>query len=647
MGSTLRHLRQHRWQRRVTTVSLAGIVAILCAWGLYPHIRNTRAIDALADPDPARRAKAVATALTLAAKHESFVEYLNDALDDVDDDQFMVIVRVLRERKLFYVDSRSAAQRQRFWRVDFTYHQPGRVGAATASAPVDAEDRYAGIRRLLIRRQFTFDERTGDDTGKLLAVAVDDPAPSVRSAATPMAAAHGDEGFVKALLGDRDPAVAARMIDCLALTGQGSLAGTIAKRLGESSDPAEIGSAAYALVALKYAGVGKLIADRIDQAKPGPVRDRLLYAASLLPAEQVGPAVVRACQPGPGDGGRMDRTMAFAAAGALRLAAAGPAVRDALVVKEPATAAGRQTELAAAARAARRLDLPVGRQIDELIRATFSPGTSLAMIEAIQTLCHAAQLSQRSDRPDRLSRDRAIETLLACVEQLSGSRAAEMPAAAGAVAVWALDPERGAEAIVDVARADALDAADWMAWHLVQRDPGKAGKIAESLFATRFCSNAKSAGAVMLALAARRSGQTDATLAMLQERFGPADDPLRRHPVSLGSLRCGLLLLGRTEQLNPCEVLLGESHFPQRRLLMALLLAGSEKAMESTLGSAFYGPTDLSYLLGNKLFAEVLAAACPDLPVYTLLAPQGVRLWQARLIRDAYMLGRAGARKTR
>jgi hypothetical protein len=624
MGPILSYLRRHHWQRRISTLLLAVIVAMAVATLAYPPIRDRQIIESLAAPSPAARQDAIARAYARASQREVFVRRLESALDTRDDRQFDAIATVLMHLNRFHTPSQPGRNIDRLRRIAFQQNPP-LVPAATMP---DAPDESAAVRQRLVQ-ETVLAGRVNVETAALLALALRDPATAVRAEAALLAVTLRQDNAIAALLSDGTPSVRARTMQSLAMAGLTSFADRVAARLAVADDDAEQVAAAYALATLAPQQAGPLVARRLADSTPGAVRDQLLCIAMALPRDAVVPAVLAAMrqQAGP---------MELLAAGALGLAEAEPLVRQSLLDISPENALARRDEFAAAAWAAPRVGLNDPALLAERMRTLFHPGLHRPMLELSLAVSYMmTHTPAATTAPSDDARPAVVDTLTAAAARAD----APLAAAAAAWSLWTLDPRAGAAAVATAAGAESPIAGDWLAWQMATRDPQSARHAGKALLDAPYGDEARAAGAMMLALSCRGTGDASWAETAILQRFGPAEAPIPRDPALVESYRCALALLGHDEFLPHLRSLLAGSQFPLRRLLTTLLLADPEHSgLHYLLGSELRSDAELDYLLGTLQLADVLRAARPDLPRFDPLAGRAVRLWQLSLLRDAYLL---------
>lgn len=645
MRTVLTYFRQHPWQWRTMTILLAGLIGLLAAYLFYPSIRAYRVVSALTDGKPAERDAAIERATRLARQDPLVVAALNKALvPKANDFAFEAIAKALQDAKLFYVPDRPTWQIDRLQRLGFERRYP--VQATTSTAPAtqpakDEEDGEAASRRDVVWH-FVLANSPGKDTDRLLTLASLDSAPSVRREAALLAALVNSAPAIDRLLLDQNPAVRAAMVLDLGLAGRAQYGPRVAEFL-RSSDALEAANAAYALACLQPSQWSPAIAERIRITPPGALRDKLLWVATLLPPQVVGPAVLEALQAPAEAAENPDRTMPILAAGALKLDAASPILLAKLKVIDVPDALRRREELTAAVWACRQINTPAAMELDTLMRTAYSPQLERLMIESALSLAQAVLSANPgttsvptapAGTQGESTRQHAIQTLIAATSRTD----APVAGAAAALALWQLEPRSGELAIIQAAQASEWLPGEWLAWRLSRLDPATAERVAMELLNVRYNDDARAGGAMMLALADRDTLRAPTALGTLADRFGPPEAPASRNGILNETYRCAVLLLGQRQYQANTETLLAGGEFPQRRLMTALLLSGSRRGADWLLANPQLSPADLDYLLGGKTIGEVLQLAQPTLPHYEPLATPPVRLWQAQILQDAYVL---------
>ena len=104
--------------------------------------------------------------------------------------------------------------------------------------------------------------------------------------------------------------------------------------------------------------------------------------------------------------------------------------------------------------------------------------------------------------------------------------------------------------------------------------------------------------------------------------------------------RCALLTLGRRQHAGAVTELARSDTFPKRRALTALVLAGEPAGFDLVLGSERLDAARIDSFLTGRLMGRVYAAVVAEMPGFDIDAPQHVRHWQCRIVRDFYLIHR-------
>jgi len=262
------------------------------------------------------------------------------------------------------------------------------------------------------------------------------------------------------------------------------------------------------------------------------------------------------------------------------------------------------------------------------------------------------------DDGDSPTRDRCISLLAGGARWVLWQQLPDEPnvlhytpvaSAAAAVALWRLGGEDAASALHYAASSRYTLPGDYIAWHVSQTDPAAGTELGVDMLPALdaphelrvYNDNVRSAGAMMLALSARTDEQRLAAAERIRSRliggeYGGEDVRQVRW-----SYMCALAITGDDTYRRELSALLSVTEFPRRRLLTGLLLAGDREAMDWLLWHPQFSDASVVELLLDRRIGEVLAAVAPDLPRVERAAPQQVRLWQARILRETYAIRRA------
>jgi len=621
------------------TMLLAAVLGAAAAVVAYSHVKDYLLIRALGAQGPGRRGRAIARAAALAKHSPRFLRKLEAALDGDDDRRFEAVVIALRQAGLFNRPGRDPLHVDRMRALEL---------AGTRS--VDDPQSAAVTRRMILVRVLLSD-RDNRYVRKALGAAAADDAPEVRREAALLAARIGDDGTLRRLLWDDDPAVAAGAALDAGLAGRTELIEDISKRMDAGDDAAMVSSAAYALALLDPRGHSAKICRLLRSTKDARLRDRLLHVTGVLgdagAKQAVGEILAAARRPG-------EIPPAAILAGAkLRVDEARACIRS--VVADAARKGAEVTRLQALAAldAAWRWPIDVGADAEALCRRRWGSDLPLTLIAAaraiaageptpdgIRTLRMAAVWQGASaTRPDEPGDNRTVTAI---------------PSAAAAVALWRLKTPLAGQYVRCVASYDQTLPGDYLAWHLGRLDGPEAFDLglamlppprdvrarAESQLQPVYNENERSAGAMLLALSARTPRQVDLARRRIESclrggALGGEDNFFVR-----GAYQCALLILGRRDLQPTVRQLLETAEFPQRRATTALLASGDKYALDWMLWGRRRTNDYVAFLLINKGIGEVLAACAPQLPGVDLAANRDVLDWQVRILRDTYALKR-------
>lgn len=666
MAGLLRYFRQHPWQRRSLTLLLALAGGLAVAYVAYPIIDQHLVIRALGSADPAERTAALNRAIVLASRDPGFVRRLEDALDSPDDRTFRGVVTALRWAGRFETPDRD----------------PIHVDRMRAIELADTSDADVRRRMLFPAVAATRDNRHIRQT---LALAAGDESPPVRSAACVLAARLGDADTLARLMGDPDSDVRAAAAMDAGLAGMSELTDSLAG-LFDADEPPVAASAALALAKLEPEDWSERICRRLVETGSDDLRDRLCHVAIVLNDAEARRAVGEIIRRTGEDA--VPPAMAILACGRLGVREVGPHVAAGLT----AALEGREVtggQLLAMLDATGRLRLPVRREVYDLCERLWNPQRyQLVLMRAATLLGEQAELPQ--DDPDAPTREECVELLRLLATYGAevttqpvdgeGTRivwATPVPSAAAATALWQLEPsssifrtppQRSAPGewmleidstgsafqVRQIAGAAPALAGDFIAWRLGRSGRPEAFELAMEMLPPPldpnvplerqplrvYNPNERSAGAMMMALAARTPEQRKAAAERIGARltgsvFGPETDFF-----VVGSLRCALLILGRDDAVGTVRELLRTPEFPTRRAFTALCADGRTWGLDWLLWNPQMTRADVAYVLTAKAVNEVLQAAAPALGRVDACADRGVQLWQVRALQDEFILTR-------
>lgn len=639
----IRYFRQHPWQRRMVTATLALVVGGGAGVLGYPHVRDWLLIRDLADENGEVRMQAIARAAALAERSPRFYRRLESKLTTENDTQFAAIVTVLRDLEKFDIPARDPLLIDRMRAVEI---------AQTRSA---TDPRGASATRGMILTRVLLSERDNRYVRKALAESAVDEAGGVRRTAGVLAGRVGDDRTLRALLGDADPSVAAGAVLCAGLAGRGELLSDISALLDTSPDVGVVSSAAYALALLDGKNHSRRICDRLRTTRDLELRDRLLHVMTVLADDNAAATVAEILTETAKDGG-FAPAAAIGAGDKLNLNATR---RHAQSIAADASRRGTELRSSQVLAAFGVKNWSFNAEALAFCRTRWNPRFSLAMIAAVNMLGRST-----GDEPG-IALTEKVHTLRRAVrwEWVPATRPAEggsgrvvtpVPSAAAAVALWKLGDESAGEHVRNVAAYDQTLGGDYAAWALGQLGEDRAFELGlamlppplepdlppESQPPRVHNQNERSAGAMLLALSARTSEQIARAKRRIRSRLDGGPLGGERNFYVRGAYTCALLILGESARRPVVRELLATADFPQRRAMTALLVAGDRHGLDWMLWGPGRSDDYVAFLLIDKGLAEVLAACAPELPTVDPSASEGVMRWEVRILRDTYAIRR-------
>jgi hypothetical protein len=638
MGTIIRFLRTHPWYRRLLTVSVTIVVAMLAALLTYPYFKELLVLRDLGSTDEVAREIAIYRAAGIAQSSPRFLRRLNAALETAGDEKFPAIAEALQKIGKFDVPERRGVDIDRLRAHEM------------AAAPEALDWAHAALKREDILRQAVFDRRDNQYVRRIVGLGAGDEGPGVRRRAAVLAAAVGDDATLSKLLSDQDADVVSAAALCAGIAGRKALGEGLYGLLA-GSDVEKVSSAAYAAAAIDPENSSRRICDILARTSDAAIRDRLLHVASLLDDGRSRRAVMDVLAASR-TGGRFPPAMAILAASRMKLDAA-ESSQLVVVVRDALAGRGKESLRAdvamAAIIAAERLDIDVLKELIELCERAPRP------YEAQFVWVPAARLIGR--QAGRLGRDDPLRGRLALVlKSLAGyydpkvtgpPDVLTMPvaSASAAVAAWKLQAGEAEEDLRKVARCGGRSAVDYLTWHLGLGGGPGVGELAFRMLPPCgapveqkvFNEDERAAGAMLMAFSARTPQEKSAAAERITERLIGGRGGGEYEPRVVDACHCALLILGQKEMLP--KVRHKFEMLPQRRELAALLVAGDVWALDHMLWGHLRDD-DIDFILADEGAWEVLAAAAPDLPRIDAAAGPAVRRWQLRIMQCYYGLNR-------
>ncbi|MFP4105967.1 MAG: hypothetical protein ACLFVU_07730 [Phycisphaerae bacterium] len=653
MSTAGSYLRQHPWQRRAVSAGLVLILAGIAAFFLYPYVRDHMLLSELGSEDPLVRRKAVDRAIGLAANDEGAARRLNHAAADVDDRTFLSIVTVLRHVKRFTAAEDNPALLDR-------------LNSILLRRGEEEHTRGEILRKTVLMR------RDNRYVREIVDLGTRDELPRIRSLAASLAARLGDTGKLWELTADADPAVASTALIDLALLGVTADAPQQISELTQMAMQAESDDLAAAAGMVLAAGeqTRPTLLGILEKTLPGPHRDKLLLVAMRYNTagldELVRKFIIEA--------GKKQRDLSpteLLTAGRLGL----PEARELAeaILTRAITPGARLTrgQLLAALTVAGRTKAPVLPQVYTFIEKYWSRELQLAQIHACRTL--GQLLADPAAQPDDAPTAEQCKQLL-----LARADIADTPAAAAEAAwqawrmnpapaePWSFPPDMLPEVALkhllvnmkdtelrvrQVAQFDQTLAGDLLSWNIGRSGRDEAVALGKVMLPSLgdhpalsvYNDNERATGAMLLAISADSEQEKQAARDRITHRLagnGYGEDSFFVER----TYQCALLILGAEDKDIVAQGLLTSGSFPERRAFTALMLSGTGKPLEWLLWNPFMSDDRLINNLVSNLLAEVIAETRPDLPRFDIPLQRPARLWQIRLMRQAYMLKTYGRR---
>ncbi|MHC4983038.1 MAG: HEAT repeat domain-containing protein [Planctomycetota bacterium] len=633
MAAIIRFLRQHRWHRRLLTISVTVVAAAIAGLLAYPHVSQWLVLRDLASSDPDVRDRATRRAIEWVKSSDRFLRRLNETLETAGDEKFLAIAEVLKATGNFFTPQRRGIDIDRLRAHEML----------TAYETLDHSD--AVLKRQEILRQAAVDRRDNVHVRRIVASAAEDEMSRIREGAAVLAAVVGDEGTLSKLLDDGDGRVASAAALCVGITGLEGLYDRIAGLLG-GSDLERVSAAAYAVVGLRPKQSSGRICELLAETTDAELRDKLLHVLTILDDEPALRTVLEMLA----DSRRAEEfppAMAMLAAARLALTAQQKQqlvgdVRDVLAARRKGTL--RAESVLAAVKAAELLRADVLDQLIELCESSRRPYEVKFVWVPVARLMGALALGREGDDPARKRAELLLKGLAGYhdPEVTPSSEFFTMPvaSAAAAAALWELRADGAEKAVRDVARAGGRLAVDYLVWHIGLRGRQRAFELASRMLPPPGKSKPNqqelAAGALLTALSAGTDQQRAAAAERIAKLLARED-----RPALVDAYNCALLMLTRRELLPKVRQM--HRLLQQRRAMTALLVVGDRWALDWLLWG-YLGDTEINYILTDERLREVLAETAPQLPGTDAVGQTSVSLWQARIMRYHYVLNRPAIR---
>ena len=364
MAKWTRYLIGRSWTVRAAFLALAIVLGLAAALWVYPYITDRMLLAELASTNDTIRQKAMLRAEKAALTRPQTLRRLNQALEAAGDDLFLTLGVVLRNVGKFRTPDRPVEMYDRLRAIEL------------------ARSTQADVREILTMEAVAAG-RTNRYQKQALEVAADDPEPAVRSVAATLAAMLGDDATLEKLLDDKDAPVAAGAAIDAGAAGRAALIEPLRKVLRSREGQAR-GAAAWALARLAPKEHGDEVLSLLKTSQDQATRDCLMDAAACLGQARAGEPVLEAIEAARKDGKHPSAT-ALLAAGKLKIAEAGPFIKDVLRM----AAQGQplyEEQVLAAIEAAGQLKLDVRAELNDICQRLWGPNWPLVLIAASREL---------------------------------------------------------------------------------------------------------------------------------------------------------------------------------------------------------------------------------------------------------------------
>ncbi|MCP4377613.1 MAG: hypothetical protein GY794_15725 [bacterium] len=636
----------------MTVIVMTAIVIV------YPHWLDHRLIDRLGSDKLSLRAQAIAEAAVRAKNREQMKDKLIAALDTESDTQFFAIVSTLNAAGLFKTSVTNPLYIDRAMAVEFsTAPDPNtQIWLLTQIINTHHDNRY--IRQAL----------------KVAAKSED---VNVRIASALLAAKLSDDTTLSELLEDQEPSVRAAAALDASLAGRKALRPTLQKLYKDSEAEvtynAAIGSAHTTPDKPNGALAG--LSGYTDPA----LRERLCHVIAILNTKEARLALEELTA---ARGDVRPSAMAILAAGKLKTTGAEKDVRAILsgAVKDPKI---DRHLVHSAIIAAGDLNIPVRGELYNICKYWHHRSNWGQMFAAAAKLL-GQQAGDKSTHTANAPSRRKCENLLIQLAYYTYQRPTTGPrspvlktpiaSAAAATAFWLLDPSSDPAAIqlkqissqpnglvefqgrsvtsarvVMYAAQASIFAGDYIAWHLGRSGNPEAFKLALRMIPAIdapdgthiYNENLRGTGAMLLAFSAKTDEQKKIAIQRITERLQAGKDHSGEDdPVLAGRYRCALLILGDGAQLETVRDQRNDRGHAVPAAFGALCLAGEIEALDYLLCNTHIPTRDVAAYLVYDGLDRILARCAPSLPTIDQSAPAKIQIWQAKILRDYYVLHR-------
>ena len=653
MTGIIKSLRTHPMGVMLLT-SLLTLGAMGATVIFYPHWSDQRLIDKLGSREYLVRSQAIVECAARAKTREPMKHKLIASLDTESDTQFFAIVSALNAAGLFKTSVHDPLHVDRAMVIEFaTAPDPNtQVWLLTQIINKRHDNRY--IRQALTSAAASKDVK-------------------VRTKGALLAALLKDDAVLGELLGDEDPAVRAAAALDAGLAGRSALGPALVEKLSDP-DSKVIANAAAGLARLNPTEYSPKLCRLLAETKDADLRERLFHVMTLLNNDIAKQAVSNL---------KASTSMMILATGKLGSEDAATDIRTVLAtaVKDPKT---DRYLVHSAIVAADDLNIPVRAELYNICKEYWNPDprAELLFASAARLLGRQAanDTGQASDAPTRLECEGLLisAAYYAHRQPTTGPAApvqtTPMASAAAATAFWLLNPSSdptiqfkkaasqpdggtieftarsavGAKVVMDAARTSIL-AGDYIAWYVARSGRPEAFELALRMLPPInapsgqhiYNENLRGAGAMMLALGAKTDEQKQIAIQRITERLEPGKDHSGEDdPVLAGRYRCALLMLGERDQLETVLDQRNDGGHAVPAAFTALIFAGEIETLDYLLSNTHIPTQDVAAYMMYDGLDRVLAECAGSLPTIDKSAPATIQLWQAKILRNYYVLHR-------
>jgi len=649
MIGIMKFIRKHPMGLLLTT-SIILVSALTATAILYPPWLDARMIEALDSSNSFARQQTIHDVARRAKFRDAMKQKLLATLDTKSDRQFFSIVSALRLAEIKVGDQ---LYTDRTTTIEF----------ATAPDPKT---------KVWLLAEITNERRDNRHTRKALKVAAGSKHASVRIGAALLGAMLKDDTILGQLLGDDDTGVRGAAALDAGLAGRTELTETLKKMLGDA-DPTVAGNAAAGLAYMDGEKHGPQLCELLIATGDETLRQRLCHVMTILNNDPAREALGKLLS-----GSNEKQTLspiAILAGGKLNADGAADRIREILDtgVKERKT---DRNLVHAAIDAADMLNIQAHDQLYKICRKYWNPDVGAEMM-----FISAARLLGRQS--PKAANDKEIQQLLmgaayyAHRQPTTGPanpvQTTPVPSAAAATAVWLLNPSSdptmkleqvksepgiieftgqrmtGARLVMDAAEA-SIPAGDYIAWHIGHSSRAEAFQLGLRMLPPTgapagrsvYNENARGAGAMLLAFAAKSDEQKRIAIQRISERLNPGDTHSGEDdPVLAGRYRCALLILGQTDMMQVVRDQRNNSGHAIPAAMTALILSGDSETMDYLMYNTQIPLNDIAAYVVYDGLDRVLATIAPKLPTIDTSAKVPIQLWQANIMRDYYMIHRS------